>query len=178
MPGTVVGPTDLTLALESSAIDLVVARGVASPETKLVFSVAGSKQLTVTKKTTIAARVKVSRPADVTATLYSAGKQRLYTWHVKLKPGANVVKLQLPSQIRRPGAYTLTWVARSGTQTIRHTVKLTARRPQARAGQAEAQRDRGRARGRRAAEDGRSSRPSPAPARASSPRRTRIRRSH
>jgi hypothetical protein len=111
--------------LESSAIDLVVARGVASPETKLVFSVAGSKKLLVAKTTTIAARIKVSRPANVTATLYTAKKQRLYTWRLKVKAGANVVKLRLPTQIRRPGAYSLTWVARSGTETVRHTVKLT-----------------------------------------------------
>ena len=45
VPGTVIGPADLKLALESSAIDLVVARGVTSAETKLVFSVAGSKKL-------------------------------------------------------------------------------------------------------------------------------------
>ena len=45
VPGTVVGPAGLRLALESSAVDLVVARGVASPETKLVFSVAGTKRL-------------------------------------------------------------------------------------------------------------------------------------
>jgi hypothetical protein len=126
-PGTVVGPAELRLALESSAIDLVVARGVASPETKLVFSVAGSKKLTLkkTQPTTIAARIKVSRPANVTATLYSAKKQRLYTWRLKVKAGANVVKLRLPPQIRRPGTYTLTWVARSGTQTVRRTVKVT-----------------------------------------------------
>ena len=125
LPGTVIGPANLRLALESSAIDLVVARGVTSPEAKLVFSVAGSKKLTVAKRMTIAARIKVSRPADVTATLYTASKQRLYTWRVKVKAGANVVKLRLPTQIRRPGTYSLTWVARSGSQTIRHTVKLT-----------------------------------------------------
>jgi hypothetical protein len=125
LPGTVLGPSELRLALESTEIDLVVARGVTAPETKLVFSVAGSKRLAVRKATTIAARIKVSRPADVTATLYSASKQRLYTWRVKVKAGANVVKLKLPAEIRRPGTYSLTWVARSGTQTVRHTVALT-----------------------------------------------------
>ena len=70
------------LALESSAIDLVVARSVASAETKLVFSVAGSKR-SVAKTTTIAARIKVSRPASVTATLYTAKNQRLYTWRLR-----------------------------------------------------------------------------------------------
>ena len=90
-PGTVVGPTGLKLALESSSIDIVVARGSGgSPETKLVFSVASSKKLTLhkTQATTIAARIKVSRPASVTATLYTAKKQRLYTWRLKVTAGA------------------------------------------------------------------------------------------
>ena len=36
-----------------------------------------------------------------------------------------MVKLKLPKQIRRPGTYDLTWVARSGTEAIRRTLKLT-----------------------------------------------------
>ena len=100
----------------------------------------------VTKTTTIAARIKVSRPASVTATLYTAKKQRLYTWRLKVKAGANVVKLRLPTQIRRPGTYSLTWVARSGTETIRRTVKLTLVGPKLAQVQAEARGDRDRAR--------------------------------
>jgi len=127
VPGTVVGPAHLRLALESSAIDLVVARAVASPETKLVFSITGSKKLTLRKErgTTIAARIKVSRPANVTATLHTAKNQRLHTWQLKVKAGANVVKLRLPPHIRRPGRYSLTWVARSETETIRRTLNVT-----------------------------------------------------
>jgi hypothetical protein len=126
-PGSVVGPADLRLALESSAIDLVVASGgaVPAPQTKLAFSVAGSKRLALTKQTSIAARIKVSRPANVTATLYGAKSKRLYTWRLRVKPGANIVKLRLPTQIRKPGAYQLTWIARSGTETIRRSVKVT-----------------------------------------------------
>ena len=177
VPGTVIGPADLKLALESSAIDLVVARGVTSAETKLVFSVAGSKKLVVTKTTTIAARIKVSRPASVTATLYSAKKQRLYTWRLKVKAGANVVKLQLPTQIRRPGTYSLTWVARSGTETIRRTVKLTLVGPKL--AQVKPKRDEieivlaGEQPAKAALQTG----AAPAPAHASSRRRPRIRRS-
>jgi hypothetical protein len=61
----------------------------------------------------------------VTATLYGAKSKRLYTWRLRVKAGANVVKLRLPSQIRKPGAYQLTWIARSGTETIRRSVKVT-----------------------------------------------------
>ena len=57
--------------------------------------------------------------------LSTSGKKRLYTWKARhLKAGANVVKLTLPKQIRRPGTYTLTWVARAGAETVSRTVKL------------------------------------------------------
>lgn len=127
-PGTVVGPRVVRLELESSAIDFVVAAGgsaVPAPQTKLVFSVAGSKRLALTKQTTIGARIKVSRPASATATLYGSKSTPLYTWRLRVKAGANVVGLRLPSQIRKPGAYQLTWIARSGTETIRRGVKVT-----------------------------------------------------
>ena len=124
-PGTVVGPTAPRHAALSTKIDFVVSRAGTAPQTQLVFSVASSKTVTLHKRTTIAARVKVSRPATLTAMLSTAGKKRLYTWRVRhLKAGANVVKLTLPKQIRRPGNYTLTWVARSGSETVSRTVKL------------------------------------------------------
>ncbi|MDQ3066537.1 MAG: Ig-like domain-containing protein, partial [Actinomycetota bacterium] len=124
-PGTVVQPAGVRLALESSAIDLVVARGGGVGEARLVFSVTGSKKLTLQKTTAIPVRIKVSKPAEVSATLFGAKKQRLYSWKLRVKAGANVVKLRLPQQIRRPGAYTLTWVARSGKESVRRTLKLT-----------------------------------------------------
>ena len=124
-PGTVVGPTAPRHAALSSKIDLVVSSAFVAPQTQLVFSVAASKTLTLKKQTTIAARVSVSKPATLTAMLSTTGKKRLYTWKVRrLKAGANVVKLTLPKQIRRPGTYTLTWIARSGTETVSRTIKL------------------------------------------------------
>ena len=124
-PGTVVGPTAARHAVLSSKIDLVISRAFVAPQTQLVFSVAASKTLTLKKQTTIAARVKVSKPATLTAMLSTAGKKRLYTWKARhLKAGANVVKLTLPKQIRRPGTYTLTWIARSGKETVSRTIKL------------------------------------------------------
>ncbi len=124
-PGTVVGPTAPIHAELSSKIDLVVSRAFVAPQTQLVFTVAASKSLMLKKTTTIAARIKVSKPATLTAMLSTAGKKRLFTWRVRhLKPGANVVKLTLPKQIRRPGTYTLTWIARAGSETVSRTVKL------------------------------------------------------
>jgi hypothetical protein len=124
-PGTVVGPRQLRLAAESSEIDLVVARGATAPQTRLVFSVTGADTLVLRKRTTIGARVNVSRPATMTATLSTGRRQRLYTWRLRVKAGANIVKLTLPQQVRRPGIYTLTWIARSGSETVSRTVKLT-----------------------------------------------------
>ena len=125
VPGTVVGPVAPRHAELSTKIDLVVSRELIAPQAQLVFTVAGSKTLALKKRTTIAARVKVSKPATLTATLSSSAKQKLYTWKVRhLKAGANVVKLTLPKQIRRPGTYTVTWIARAGKETVSRTVKL------------------------------------------------------
>ena len=79
VPGTVVGPTGRAGSRLSTEVDLDVSRASAAPQTKLVFSVAASKKLTVKKRTTIAARIKVSRPAT-SPRCFAAGKQRLYTW--------------------------------------------------------------------------------------------------
>jgi hypothetical protein len=125
-PGTVIHPDDLRLALESSPIDLVVARAPGTaPQGRLVFAVVAAKKLALQKRTTIAVRVKVSRPANVTATLFGTKKQRLHTWRLKVKAGATVVKLRLPATIRRAGTYTITLVADSGTETIRRTIAVS-----------------------------------------------------
>jgi hypothetical protein len=125
-PGTVIEPRNLRLALASTPIDLVVARGTAAPETRLVFAVTASKRLALSKQTTtIGVRINVSKPAAVTATFRDARKRRLYGWNLRVKAGANVVKLRLPARIRRPGTYSLTWVARAGTETISRTIKVT-----------------------------------------------------
>ncbi len=125
VPGTVIAPAGIQLAVQSSRIDLVVARATTDPQTKLVFSVATAKTLKVKRNATIAARIKVSKPADVTATLYGVRKQRLYSWKkLHVDAGANVIKLRLPKQIRRPGTYRLTWIARSETETVRRTIKV------------------------------------------------------
>ncbi|HUP31656.1 MAG TPA: PASTA domain-containing protein, partial [Gaiellaceae bacterium] len=122
--GTIVEPAGMHLAVEASTIDLVVAIATGVPQTRLVFAVAGAKSLKLVKRTQIPVRISVSKPADVTATLFGVDTKRLYTWRLNVKAGANLVKLTLPRQIRRPGTYTLTWVARSGTETIRRTVRL------------------------------------------------------
>ena len=54
-------------------------RRTTAPQTRLAFSVAGSKRIDLKKTTTIAVRIKVSRPADVTATLYSTRRSSAST---------------------------------------------------------------------------------------------------
>ena len=122
--GTVVEPAGMTLALVSSPVDLVLSRGTAAPQTRLALSVTGSKKLELKRMTTVAVRIKVSRPAQVTATLRDAKNRRLHTWKLQAKAGANVVRLRLPAKVRRPGAHRLTWIARSGTETVSRTITL------------------------------------------------------
>jgi hypothetical protein len=130
-PGTVVEPAGIQLALASSAIDLVIARGTTAPQTRLAFSVAGSKQIHLAKATTVAVRVKVSKPAQVTVKLGDAKLRRLHSWTRQVKAGATVVRLRLPQNVRRPGTYSLTWIARAGTETVSRTIRFTLVAPPA-----------------------------------------------
>jgi hypothetical protein len=123
-PGTVVEPAGLRLALASSAIDLVVARAATAPQMRLAFSIAGSKRLVLQKSTTLAVRINVSKPAEVTVTLRDSKQRRLGGWKLQVKSGANVVKLRLPQKVRRPGSYTLRWVAHSGTETVSRALRV------------------------------------------------------
>ena len=80
-----------------------LAAGTTAPQTRLAFSVAGSKRIELKKTTTIAVRIKVSKSAKVTATLRDAKNRRLRTWTLWPKAGAKVVKLRLPTRsVRAP----------------------------------------------------------------------------
>jgi hypothetical protein len=122
--GIVVEPATTRFALAPSAIDLAVSVGPAAPETRLALSVAGAKRIALKKPTTFAVRIKVSRPAQMTATLRDAKNRRLQTWRLRVKAGANVVRLRLPATVQRPGAYKLTWVARSGAETVSRSIRF------------------------------------------------------
>ncbi len=73
---------------------------------------------------TIGARVKLTRAARVTAVLYTQRNLKLYTWRVAMHAGRSIVKLRLPSQMRRPGLFRIRWTATSGRDTITRTVSL------------------------------------------------------
>ncbi|HWG56720.1 MAG TPA: PASTA domain-containing protein, partial [Gaiellaceae bacterium] len=120
--GTVIAPVDLVFGVDGRPLDLVVA-GTAPVQTRLVFQVANAKRVKVQpKRTTVTASVNVTRPSAVTATLYSPKQLKLYTWRLKVDAGRTVVKLKLPTQVRKPGVYRIVWIARSGSETVRRTI--------------------------------------------------------
>ncbi len=128
VPGTVLRFLGNALAVEGAKIDLVVAGGTA-PQTALAFQIASAKRLVLARRAVVAARVKVTRPAILTATLRSRGGRPLQTWRRSVKAGASIVKLPLSARVRTPGVYRLVWVAKSGSTTVRRSVRVELVRP-------------------------------------------------
>jgi hypothetical protein len=122
-PGTVIEPAGVTLALEGSAVELVVAAGAAA-HTRFVFGAVGTKRLDRTKRAFIGVRLKSSRPATVRATLIGRTGKRLYTWRLRARAGVSILRLRLPRTVRRPGAYRVVLVASADGQTIRRTIAV------------------------------------------------------
>ena len=169
-PGTISGPEGLALAGQGSAIDLTVAPGGAS--TSLVFKVVTAPKFKPAPKKRIAARVTITKPARVTAQLFSPRRVKLYTWRFSVHAGRTIIRLRIPKQVKRPGIYTMRWSARAGRETVSRTIRIrivgakppvqrveivlagtAAKRCQREARQAEAEgRDRGRADVRRGGE--------------------------
>jgi hypothetical protein len=130
--GTVIAPQGIQLRTQGSAVDVVVsgkAEATQVASSKLIFNVVGTKVFSPKARNYVAARIKVTKPAQVVATLYSPKHVRLYTWRRTVRAGAQIVKLTMPKEIRRAGTYTLVWTARSGEQTIRKTQKVRVAGP-------------------------------------------------
>ena len=122
MPGTITGPEGLAFAPQGSAIDVTVAPGGASAS--LVFKVVTAPKFKPARKKTMAARLLVTRPAQVTARLISPRQVSLYTWHFRVRAGRTILRLRIPRQVRRPGVYTLRWTARANRETATRTVRF------------------------------------------------------
>jgi hypothetical protein len=125
--GTIIAPDSNELRAQGSTIDVVVSgKTVATTvvSSKLTFDVVGTKVYTPAARNYVAARIKVTKPAQVVATLYSPKHVRLYTWRRTAHAGAQIFKLTMPAQIRRSGIYTLVWTARSGDQVLRKTQQV------------------------------------------------------
>jgi hypothetical protein len=128
-PGTVIEPEGLALALEGSAVPLVVAAGGTPAQAKLVFRVVGTRRLDRVKRSYVGVRITATQPVAARATLIRAGGKRVYTWRLKVRAGASIVKLQLPRLVRRPGRYRVAFVATAPGQTARRTVVVDIVRP-------------------------------------------------
>jgi len=122
-PGTVIEPAGVALALEGSSVKLVVAAG-ARAQTKFVFGAVGTKRLDRTKRAYIGVRLTSSRAATVRATLIGPTGKRLYTWRLRARAGASIVRLRLPRTVRKPGAYRVVLAASAGGQTVRRTIAV------------------------------------------------------
>src|SRR5204863_3073194 len=90
---------------------------------KLVFKIMSASRFKQTQRA-IGARVLLTRRARVTATLLSPQRLRLSTWGSTLRAGRSIVRLRVPRQIRRPGLYSIRWVAQSGTDRVTRTVRV------------------------------------------------------
>jgi hypothetical protein len=124
--GTVLGPANLFTAPVGATIPLQVSAGPGgAPGTKFVFNVVGTRQLPLSKRNYIGIHISSTRVTKLTATLVNARGARVYTWNVKAKAGASIVKLTLPKKARRAGTYTVLWTAVSGSDVVRKSIRLT-----------------------------------------------------
>jgi hypothetical protein len=123
--GTVVGPANLFTAAVGETIPLQVSAGAGgAPGTKFVFSVVGTRRLPLSQRNYIGIHISSTRVTTLTATLVNARGLRVYTWNVKAKAGASIVKLTLPKKARRVGGYTVLWTAVSGPDVVRKSMNL------------------------------------------------------
>jgi hypothetical protein len=123
VPGTILAPGGVVVAADGTAIDVVVATGGGSA-TKFVFRVSNSTTFSWHNGDVLKARVRATRAARVTASLYRPRSTHLYTWRFHVKAGSSIVKLHMPRQVRRPGVYWLRWVGESGGDKVTKTVTL------------------------------------------------------
>jgi hypothetical protein len=120
--GTITGPSGLVLAQEGTAIDVTVAPSAGLA--RFVLKVTTAPTIKPAARKNIAARISLTRAAGVTAELFSPRRVKLYTWRFSLRAGRSIVKLRLPQQVRRSGAYTMRWTARSGRESISRKITI------------------------------------------------------
>ncbi len=123
-PGTVVGPTKLLVAPVGTPIGVTASAGAPQAQFQIRIATDKSVKVRVGRLSSIPVRIVATRPASVATTLATATGRRLYTWQLQVKSGSTITKLRLPSQVRRPGIYRLTWNARSGADTARKAARI------------------------------------------------------
>ena len=101
-----------------------VMHSAGAAQTKLVMTVTSTKQLEPKTQKQVAVRIKVSAASNVTAKLFSARGLHLYTWRFSVHAGASIVKLPWPAQVRRPGVYTVSWLADANGQITKRMTHI------------------------------------------------------
>src|SRR5207244_6477406 len=91
---------------------------------RLGMRVAESKRFSWTLGPTLGSRVQVSRVATAVATLVEPSGVALQSWSFALRPGAAVVKIQMPPGARRAGRYTVKWTAGVDPNTVTRSLAL------------------------------------------------------
>ncbi|HZB22679.1 MAG TPA: Ig-like domain-containing protein, partial [Gaiellaceae bacterium] len=119
----VVKPERPLMAALGSPVDLELGSPTA-PQTRLAFSVVGSRRYAPPAQKAIGIRAKATRAAQVTTTLLSPKGQRVYRWRFGLKAGTSVVRLTMPPALRRAGVYSLVFTVASGRDTVKRTITL------------------------------------------------------
>jgi hypothetical protein len=121
-PGTIAAPTGLQAAAEGASINLFVASNGA--QTRLAFSVVGTRTVKASSGGRIAVRVNVTKRSTVVATLYNprSQKQVLKLWNFAARAGVSIMQLKLPPTASKPGHYRLVWIARASREQISRTV--------------------------------------------------------
>ena len=115
-PGTVVAPVGLQAAVEGATVNLFIAGTGA--QTKLAFSVVGTKTVRASQSGRIAVRVTVTKRSAVVATLYSPRGKVLKLWNFAVNAGVSIMPLKLPPTASTPGRYRLVWIARASREQI------------------------------------------------------------
>ena len=75
------------------------------------------------------AKVSSSRRATVAAVMSGKGLKKPERWRFTLGAGASIVQLRLPTAIKRPGSYTMTWNVASGAKKSKKTTRVTLAKP-------------------------------------------------
>jgi hypothetical protein len=124
VPGTVVAPTGLQAAVDGATVNLFIASSGA--QTKLAFSVVGTRTVKASSGGHIAVRVNVTKRSAVVATLYNPRAERkvLKLWNFAVSAGVTIMQLKLPPTADAPGHYRLVWIARASREQISRTVMV------------------------------------------------------
>jgi hypothetical protein len=118
----VVEPAAARLAGLGSKIDLRLGEPGTPPQTRLVFSVVGTKKWAPASRRFIALRLQSTRDARVTTALLGPRGERVYRWRFAAKAGTAIRRLTMPPRARKAGRYRLVFSVQSGRDSVKKTI--------------------------------------------------------